>query len=196
MATNVYDFKGELGKVTPYGVYDMAANTGWVSVGSDHDTGQFAVESIRRWWDKVGALAYPQADRLLITADGGGSNGYRLRLWKRELAELATQTGLSITVAHFPPGTSKWIKIEHRLFAQISMNWRGQPLTSHEVIVNLIAGTTTRTGLTVTAGLDDTIYPKGIKITDREMADLETQHLTRHDFHGDWNYTVSPADQP
>jgi Rhodopirellula transposase DDE domain len=196
VATNVYDFKGELGKVTPYGVYDMAANTGWVSVGSDHDTGAFAVESIRRWWDKVGALAYPQADRLLITADGGGSNGYRLRLWKRELAELATQTGLSITVAHFPPGTSKWNKIEHRLFAQISMNWRGQPLTSHEVIVNLIAGTTTRTGLTVTAGLDDTIYPKGIKITDREMADLETQHLTRHDFHGDWNYTVSPADQP
>ena len=196
VATNVYDFKGELGKVTPYGVYDMAANTGWVSVGSDHDTGAFAVESIRRWWDKVGALAYPQADRLLITADGGGSNGYRLRLWKRELAELATQTGLSITVCHFPPGTSKWNKIEHRLFAQISMNWRGQPLTSHEVIVNLIAGTTTRTGLTVTAGLDDTIYPKGIKITDREMADLETQHLTRHDFHGDWNYTVSPADQP
>ena len=196
VATNVYDFKGELGKVTPYGVYDMAANTGWVSVGSDHDTGAFAVESIRRWWDKVGALAYPQADRLLITADGGGSNGYRLRLWKRELAELATQTGLAITVAHFPPGTSKWNKIEHRLFAQISMNWRGQPLTSHEVIVNLIAGTTTRTGLTVTAGLDDTIYPKGIKITDREMADLETQHLTRHDFHGDWNYTVSPADQP
>jgi len=196
VATNVYDFKGELGKVTPYGVYDMAANTGWVSVGSDHDTGAFAVESIRRWWDKVGALAYPQADRLLITADGGGSNGYRLRLWKRELAELATQSGLAITVCHFPPGTSKWNKIEHRLFAQISMNWRGQPLTSHEVIVNLIAGTTTRTGLTVTAGLDDTIYPKGIKITDREMADLETQHLTRHDFHGDWNYTVSPADQP
>ena len=196
VATNVYDFKGELGKVTPYGVYDMAANTGWVSVGSDHDTGAFAVESIRRWWDKVGAPAYPQADRLLITADGGGSNGYRLRLWKRELAELATQSGLAITVCHFPPGTSKWNKIEHRLFAQISMNWRGQPLTSHEVIVNLIAGTTTRTGLTVTAGLDDTIYPKGIKITDREMADLETQHLTRHDFHGDWNYTVSPADQP
>jgi hypothetical protein len=194
VATNVYDFKGD--KVTPYGGYDMAANTGWVSVGSDHDTGQFAVESIRRWWDKVGALAYPQADRLLITADGGGSNGYRLRLWKRELAELATQTGLAITVCHFPPGTSKWNKIEHRLFAQISMNWRGQPLTSHEVIVNLIAGTTTRTGLTVTAGLDDTIYPKGIKITDREMADLETQHLTRHDFHGDWNYTVSPAAQP
>jgi len=193
VATNVYDFKGELGKVTPYGVYDMAANTGWVSVGSDHDTGQFAVESIRRWWDKVGALAYPQADRLLITADGGGSNGYRLRLWKRELVELATQTGLTITVAHFPPGTSKWNKIEHRLFSQISMNWRGQPLTSHEVIVNLIAGTTTRTGLTVTAGLDETIYPKGIKITDREMRDLETQHLTRHDFHGEWNYRVSPA---
>jgi Rhodopirellula transposase DDE domain len=193
--TNVYDFKGELGKVTPYGVYDMAANTGWVSVGSDHDTGAFAVESIRRWWDKIGHLAYPQADRLLITADGGGSNGYRLRLWKRELAELATQTGLAITVCHFPPGTSKWNKIEHRLFSQISMNWRGQPLTSHEVIVNLIAGTTTRTGLTVIAELDDTLYPKGIKITDREMRALETQHLTRHDFHGDWNYTVNPADQ-
>ncbi len=193
---NVYDFKGELGKVTPYGVYDMAANTGWVSVGSDHDTGAFAVESIRRWWDNVGRPAYPNADRLLITADGGGSNGYRLRLWKRELAQLATQTGLTITVAHFPPGTSKWNKIEHRLFAQISMNWRGQPLTSHEVIVNLIAGTTTRTGLTVRAELDDTLYPKGIKITDPEMRDLETQHLTRHDFHGEWNYAVRPALQP
>ena len=194
--TNVYDFKGELGKVTPYGVYDIAAGTGWVSVGSDHDTGAFAVESIRRWWDKIGILAYPKADRLLITADGGGSNGYRLRLWKRELAELATQSGLTITVCHFPPGTSKWNKIEHRLFSQISMNWRGQPLTSHEVIVNLIAGTTTRTGLTVTAELDDSIYPKGIKITDREMADLQTQHLTRHDFHGEWNYRVNPATQP
>ena len=193
VATNVYDFKGELGKPAPYGVYDMAANTGWVSVGSDHDTGAFAVESIRRWWDKVGRPAYPKADRLLITADGGGSNGYRLRLWKRELAELATQTGMTITVCHFPPGTSKWNKIEHRLFSQISMNWRGQPLTSHEVIVNLIAGTTTRTGLTVTSELDDTIYPKGIKITDREMADLETRHLTRHNFHGEWNYSVSPA---
>ena len=194
--TNVYDFKGELGKVTPYGVYDIAANIGWVSVGSDHDTGAFAVESIRRWWDKLGHLAYPHADRLLITADGGGSNGYRLRLWKRELAELATQTGLTITVCHFPPGTSKWNKIEHRLFSQISMNWQGQPLTSHEVVVNLIAGTTTRTGLTVRAELDETIYPKGIKITDREMKDLETQHLTRHAFHGEWNYTVNPAPQP
>jgi len=194
---DVYDFPDpDLGKVTPYGVYDMAANTGWVSVGSDHDTGAFAVESIRRWWDKVGAAAYPKAERLLITADGGGSNGYRLRLWKRELAELATQSGLTITVCHFPPGTSKWNKIEHRLFSQISMNWRGQPLTSHEVIVNLIAGTTTRTGLTVRAELDDTLYPKGIKITDREMRDLETQHLTRHDFHGEWNYAVRPALQP
>ncbi len=196
VATNVYDFKGELGKVTPYGMYDMAANTGWVSVGSDHDTGAFAVEWIRRWWDNVGHDAYPDADRLLITADGGGSNGYRLRLWKRELVELATQTGLTITVCHFPPGTSKWNKIEHRLFSQISMNWRGQPLTSHEVIVNLIAGTTTRTGLTVTAELDETIYPKGIKITDREMKNLETQHLTRHNFHGEWNYTINPAPKP
>ena len=195
VATNVYDFKGELGKVTPYGVYGMAANTGWVSVGSDHDTGAFAVESIRRWWDRVGALAYPKADRLLITADGGGSDGYRLRLCERELAELATQMGLQITLCHFPPGTSKWNKIEHRL-AQISMNWRGQPLTSHEVIVNLIAGTTTGTSLTVAAELDDAIYPKGIKITDREMADLETHHLTRHDFHGESNHTVSPANQP
>ena len=194
--TDIYDFIGELGKVTPYGVYDIAANTGWVSVGSDHDTGAFAVETIRRWWDNVGHLAYPTADRLLITADGGGSNGYRLRLWKRELAELATQTGLTITVCHFPPGTSKWNKIEHRLFSQISMNWAGQPLTSHEVIVNLIAGTTTRTGLTVRAELDDTIYPKGIKITDRETKNLETQHLTRHNFHGEWNYTINPAPQP
>ena len=196
LQTNVYDFKGELGKVTPYGVYDMAANTGWVSVGSDHDAGQFAVESIRRWWEHVGRHAYPEADRLLITADGGGSNGYRLRLWKRELADLATQTGLTITVCHFPPGTSKWNKIEHRLFSQISMNWRGQPLTSHEVIINLIAGTTTRTGLTVRAELDDTTYEKGIKITDREMRQLETQHLTRHEFHGDWNYCVRPATPP
>ncbi len=194
--TNVYDFKGDLGKVTPYGVYDLAANSGWVSVGSDHDTGEFAVESIRRWWDKVGRPAYPHADRLLITADGGGSNGYRLRLWKRELAQLATETALVITVCHFPPGTSKWNKIEHRLFSQISMNWRGQPLTSHEVIVNLIAGTTTRTGLKVTAELDDTIYPKGIKITDTQMRALEKQHLTRHDFHPEWNYKVSPAAHP
>ena len=182
---DVHDFKGELGRAVPYGVYDMTANVGWVNVGTDADTGAFAVESIRRWWDKVGRAAYPKASRLLITADGGGSNGYRLRLWKRELVELATQTGLRITVCHFPPGTSKWNKIEHRLFSQISMNWRGQPLTSHEVIVNLIAGTTTRTGLTVTAELDETIYPKGIKITDREMRDLETQRITRHDFHGE-----------
>jgi hypothetical protein len=130
--TNIYDFKGELGKVTPYGVYDMASNTGWVSVGSDHDTGRFTVESIRRWWDKVGRLAYPTAARLLITADGGGSNGYRLRLWKRELADLATKTGLAITVCHFPPGTSKWNKIEHRLFSHISMNWRGPPLAGKQ----------------------------------------------------------------
>ena len=183
-------------KAVPYGIYDLAANTGWVSVGSDHDTGQFAVESIRRWWEHVGRPAYPAADRLLITADGGGSNGYRLRLWKRELADLATQTGLAITVCHFPPGTSKWNKIEHRLFSQISMNWRGQPLTSHEVIVNLIAATTTRTGLTVRAELDASTYEKGIKITDREMRQLETQHLTRHDFHGDWNYCVRPATPP
>ena len=147
-------------------------------------------------WENGGSPADPSADGHLRTGDGGWSIGYRLRLWKRELAAMATQTGLVITVAHFPPGTSKWNKIEHRLFAQISMNWRGQPLTSHEVIVNLIAGTTTGTGLTVRAELDDTIYPKGIKITDREMRDLETQHLTRHDFHGEWNYAFRPALQP
>lgn len=189
---NVHDFPDkQLGKAVPYGVYDVAANTGWVSVGVDHDTAQFAAETIRRWWNMVGASAYPTADRLLICADGGGSNGYRTRLWKRELATLATQTGLSITVCHLPPGTSKWNKIEHRLFSQISMNWRGRPLESHEVIVNLIAGTTTRTGLTVRAELDPGSYPKGIKITDKEMRALERNHITRHAFHGEWNYCVS-----
>jgi hypothetical protein len=184
VAVNVYDFKGDLGKVSPYGVYDLAANTGWVAVGTDHDTAAFAVATIRRWWAEVGHPAYPHAARLLITADGGGSNSYRTRLWKRELAELADQTGLTITVCHFPPGTSKWNKIEHRLFSQISMNWRGQPLTSHEVIVNLIKSTTTRTGLRVHAELDQASYPKGIKITDREMRQLERTHLSRHEFHG------------
>ena len=189
---NVYDFKGELGKVTPYGVYDVAANTGWVAVGTDHDTATFAVETIRRWWQRIGRPAYPDATQLLLTADGGGSNGYRLRLFKQELAALADQTGLTITVCHFPPGTSKWNKIEHRLFSQISMNWRGKPLTSHEVIVNLIASTTTRTGLTVHAELDTTEYPTGTKITDRQMHELETRHLTRDDFHGEWNYQLHP----
>ncbi len=190
---NVYDFIGkELGKVTPYGVYDVAANTGWVSAGTDHDTAAFAVQTIRTWWHKAGQPAYPDAARLLICADGGGSNGYRTRLWKTELAGLAAETGLEITVCHFPPGTSRWNKIEHRLFSQISMNWRGRPLTSHEVIVSLIASTRTRTGLSVAAELGSASYPKGVKITDRQMKDLEARALHRHEFHGEWNYTLNP----
>jgi hypothetical protein len=194
---NVYDFiDTDKGKVTPYGVYDVGANTGWVSVGTDHDTAAFAVQTIRTWWQKAGQPAYPDATRLLICADGGGSNGYRTRLWKTELAALASQTGLQITVCHFPPGTSKWNKIEHRLFSHISMNWRGRPLTSHEVIVQTIAATTTRTGLTVSAELDPGEYPKGIKISDRQMKDLEQQALRRHQFHGEWNYDLIPARGP
>src|SRR5487761_1242162 len=194
---NVHDFKDKkLGKVTPYGVYDVAANAGWVSVGTDHDTAAFAVQTIRTWWQKAGQPAYPGATRLLICADGGGSNGYRTRLWKTELAALAAGTGLQITVCHFPPGTSKWNKIEHRLFSQISMNWRGRPLTSHEVIVQTIAATTTRTGLTVSAELDPGQYPKSIKISDRQMKDLEQQALRRHQFHGEWNYDLIPARGP
>ena len=191
---NVHDFiDKELGKVTPYGIYDVAANAGWVSVGTDHDTAAFAVATIARWWQVVGQPAYPAATRLLICADGGGSNGYRTRLWKTGLAALAASTGLAITVCHLPPGTSKWNKIEHRLFSHISMNWRGRPLTSHEVIVQTIAATTTRAGLTVTAELDTATYPKGIKISDRQITDLvRTRVLTRHQFHGEWNYTLSP----
>ena len=192
---NVYDFiDKELGKVTPYGVYDITANAGWVPVGTDHDTAEFAVATIATWWEKAGRAAYPGARRLLITADGGGSNGYRTRLWKTGLAKLADATGLEITVCHFPPGTSKWNKIEHRLFSHISMNWRGRPLTSHEVIVRTIAATTTRTGLTVTAELDTGSYPKGIKITDEQMKGLDKRALRRHEFHGEWNYTLIPAD--
>ena len=188
----VHDFADkDLGKAIPYGVYDVATDTGWVNVGIDHDTAQFAVQTIRRWWDTVGKAAYPDAGRLLICADGGGSNGYRTRLWKTELAELAAETGIEISVCHLPPGTSKWNKIEHRLFSHISMNWRGRPLTSHAVIVNTIAATTTRTGLKVHAELDTGSYPKGIKIADREMTALEQAGtLTRHDFHGEWNYTL------
>jgi hypothetical protein len=194
---NVHDFKDkELGKVTPYGVYDIAANAGWVSVGTDHDTAAFAVQTIRTWWQKAGQPAHPAATRLLICADGGGSNGYRTRLWKTELAALAAGTGLEITVCHFPPGTSKWNKIEHRLFSHISMNWRGRPLTSHEVIVSLIASTRTTTGLTVQAALDQGEYPKGIKISDKTMRDLETSSIQRHEFHGEWNYTLPPARSP
>jgi hypothetical protein len=193
VATNTYDFIGEGGKAVPYGVYDVGANTGWVNVGTDADTGVFAVESIRRWWTTIGSLAYPGATRLLITADGGGSNGSRLRLWKTQLAELAAQTGLQITVCHLPPGTSKWNKIEHRMFSAITMNWRGRPLQTHEVVVKTIAATTTTTGLTIQAELDTTTYQRGIKITDKEMKAFEAAHLQRHTFHGDWNYTVTAS---
>jgi len=193
---DVHDFPGAQGKAVPYGVYDLATDTGWVCVGSDGDTAAFAVQTIRRWWTTVGTAAYPAATTLLITADAGGSNGYRLRLWKRELAALAEATGLTITVCHMPPGTSKWNKIEHRLFSHISMNWAGQPLTSHEVAVNLIAGTTTRTGLTVHAERDTGSYPRGIKITDREMKTLVAQYLTPHQWHGEWNYTINPTNTP
>ena len=178
-----------LGKANPYGVYDVTANDGWVSVGTDHDTAAFAVETIRRWLVQTGKNTYRGADRLLICADGGGSNGYRLRAWKTGLAVLAQETGLAITVCHLPAGTSKWNKIEHRLFGHISMNWRGRPPTSHQDIIDLIGATTSRTGLKVHAELDDTIYPTGIKISDTQMATLP---ITRHEFHGDWNYTLKP----
>ena len=182
----------ELGRVSPYGVYDLAANEAWVSVGVDHDTAAFAVESIRRWWRSMGQPLYPDATRLLVTADAGGSNGSRLRLWKLELQKLADETGLEIAVCHFPPGTSKWNKIEHRLFSAITQNWRGKPLVSHETVVNLIAATTTRTGLKVRSGLDTGDYPKGVKVGDAEM---ETLYLQRDAFHGDWNYTLIPRER-
>ncbi|MBI4640524.1 MAG: ISAzo13 family transposase, partial [Candidatus Tectomicrobia bacterium] len=186
----VHDFEiPEGGKVAPYGVYDQTQNTGWVNVGTDHDTAAFAVESIRRWWNTMGQQAYPQAHRVLITADGGGSNGSRTRLWKIELQNLANEIDLEISVSHLPPGTSKWNKIEHRLFSYISQNWRGKPLVSHEVIVNLIASTTTRTGLTVRCELDTNPYPKGIKVTDEE---LKRVNIIRDPFHGEWNYTITP----
>jgi len=173
----------------PYGVYDQTRNEGWVSVGVDHDTAAFAVESIRRWWRWMGRKAYPAAEQLLITADAGGSNGVRIRLWKVELQKLADETGLQITVCHFPPGTSKWNKIEHRLFSYISQNWRGRPLLSHEVVVNLIANTKTKQGLKVRAKLDTNQYPSGIKITDEEMAAVL---LKPEKFHGEWNYNILP----
>ena len=174
-----------MGKAIPYGVYDIGADSGWVSVGADHDTAAFAVATIRRWWQSVGSARYPRASQLLITADAGGSNGYRTRLWKVELAALAAETGLEITVCHFPPGTSKWNKIEHRLFSRISSNWRGETLTSHEVVVNLIAAITTRTGLTVRADSTTASTPKGVKISDKQMRELEAQAITRHDWHGE-----------
>jgi hypothetical protein len=187
----VHDFPDkELGKAIPYGVYDLGANAGWVSVGTDHDTAAFAVATLRRWWQQAGRVGYPHAERLLITADAGGSNGYRLRAWKTELARFAAETGLGVTVCHFPPATSKWNKIEHRLFSHISMNWRGRPLVSHEVIVELIAATATRPGLRVRAELDRHSYPLGVKISDRELAAVP---LRRHDWHGEWNYTVLAA---
>ena len=186
----VYDFEiPELGKVAPYGVYDQTRNAGWVNVGTDHDTATFAVESIRKWWITMGREAYPEADRLLITADGGGSNGARVRLWKIELQKFANETGLVVSVCHLPPGTSKWNKIEHRLFSYISQNWRGKPLVSHEVIVNLIASTTTRTGLTVKCQLDTNKYLKGIKVTDKELRQV---NIVRDEFHGEWNYAIHP----
>jgi hypothetical protein len=186
----VHDFViPELGRAAPYGVYDLAHNTGWVSVGVDHDTASFAVETIRRWWHAMGQEKYPQATRLLITADGGGSNGSRLRLWKLELQMLADEIGITIAVSHFPPGTSKWNKIEHRLFSFISKNWRGQPLTSLKVIVSLIAGTSTKKGLRVHAEIDGRSYPTGIKVPDEQMKQI---NLRRDEFHGEWNYEILP----
>jgi hypothetical protein len=187
----VHDFiDKELGRANPYGVYDIGADEAWVSVGTDHDTSAFAVQTIRRWWFSMGRERYPQATQLIITADGGGSNGHRVRLWKLELSRLAQETGLDIEVHHFPPGTSKWNKIEHRLFSFITMNWRGRPLISHEIIVKLISSTKTRSGLMVRAELDTAEYPKGLVISD---AELDTIKLERSDFHGEWNYRIRSA---
>jgi hypothetical protein len=179
----------DLGKVNPYGVYDQTANAGWVSVGTDHDTAEFAVESIRRWWLKMGCMHYPHAHELLIPADGGGSHGYRVRLWKVALQTFANATGLTLRVCHFPPGTRKWNKIEHRMFSFISLNWRGKPFISHEVVVNLIGSTTTRQGLTIRAELDTTSYPTGVKVTDKDLGKVNLIPAT---FHGEWNYTIAP----
>jgi hypothetical protein len=187
---NIHDFiDPKLRRAVPYGVYDMTNNVGWVSVGTDHDTAAFAVNAIRRWWRTMGRKRHPKAKRLMISADGGGSNGYRVRQWKVELQKLADEIKLPITVCHLPPGTSKWNKIEHRLFSFITINWRGKPLRSYRTIVQLIAATTTDTGLKVRAELDENKYPKGVKISDAEIAAVD---LSRHAFHGDWNYTISP----
>ena len=186
----VYDFiDKDLGKAVPYGVYDTENNQGWVSVGVNHDTAQFAVSSIRNWWYEMGAGLYAGSKRLYITADGGGSNSSRSRLWKTELQLLSNELNLEIVVSHFPPGTSKWNKIEHKMFSYISMNWRGKPLISLEVIVKLIAGTTTSKGLTIKSKLDKTIYEKGIKITDEELGKI---NINQNDFHGEWNYSITP----
>jgi transposase len=185
----VHDFPGDLGRVSPYGVYDVGDNTAWVSVGISSDTAEFAVETIRRWWNEMGYDRYPTLDQLLITADCGGSNGYRTRLWKLELQQLADEIGVPIAVCHYPPGTSKWNKIEHRLFSFITLNWRGKPLRTYQTIVNLIAATTTKTGLDVRCELDDATYQKGRKVTDDEM---ETINIEGHRFHPEWNYTLWP----
>lgn len=190
LPVKMHDFADEqLGKVIPYGVYDLSQNQGWVSVGVDHDTAQLAVETIRQWWVQMGQMLYPEATELLISADCGGSNSYRSRLWKWELQQLATQLGLTLQVCHFPPGTSKWNKIEHRLFAQITQNWRGRPLVTREVVVNLIANTTTTTGLKVRAALDEGLYPTGIEITDEQFRSI---NLEKDNFHGEWNYKILP----
>ena len=187
----VHDFvDAELGRANPYGVYDIGADEGWVSVGTDHDTSAFAVQTIRRWWFTMGRERYPKATELTITADGGGSNGYRVRLWKLELSRLALETGLRIRVCHFPPGTSKWNKIEHRLFSFITMNWRGRPLVSHEVIVQLIANTKTRSGLKVRSEIDASPYPKGLVVSDADFANIK---LDLNAFHGEWNYSIHPG---
>jgi transposase len=195
--TNVHDFAdpelAEYAKAIPYGVYDVFNNEGWVNVGDTADTATFAVESIRRWWNQIGAVRFPDATRLLITADAGGSNGYRVRAWKVELAHLAEETGLAITVCHYPPGTSKWNKIEHRLFSFITVNWRGRPLTTMRTIIELISATTTSTGLSVHADYDPGWYPKGVKVSDKELAALP---LTPHKFHGEWNYTLNAQSVP
>jgi hypothetical protein len=187
VAVNGHDFPTGIAKAIPYGVYDIGADEGFVSVGIDHETAPFAVNAIRTWWQRVGSVRYPHAKRLLLTADGGGSNGYRRRAWKVELSKLAAEIGLDITVCHFPPGTSKWNKIEHRLFSFISINWRGRPLTDYQVIIETIASTTTKTGLTVEAVLDSGAYPSGVKVTDKQ---IKAVPLTRHQFHGEWNYTI------
>jgi len=190
VAVKVHDFVDPTrGRAAPYGVYDLTRNAGWVSVGIDHDTAEFAVESIRCWWNQMGHACYPEATQLLITADGGGSNGARSRLWKYELQRLADETGLAVGVSHFPPGTSKWNKVEHRLFSCITQNWRGRPLVSHEVVVNLIAATRTRTGLQVACQLDTRTYQTGLKVSDAELAKVK---LERDSFHGDWNYVIRP----
>ena len=189
-AVRVHDFLiAELGRAVPYGIYDMAADAGWVSVGMNHDTSAFAVQTIRRWWNEIGRARYPNATRLVITADGGGSNGSRVRLWKRELQRLADELAIDIAVHHLPQGTRKWNKIEHRLFSFITMNWKAQPLVSYRVIVDLISATTTKTGLAVRCELDSNAYPKGIVVSDREFASL---NITRDPFHGEWNYTIQP----